>query len=419
MKKEFDRRKFLQSLFAATMSGVAASCTKQLEKIEPLLHVPPGQSLARFPEKTELILLTDRPPQLETPLFYFREDLTPNEAFFVRWHLAGIPTEVDLNTFRLNLGGHVDKPLSLSVDELKKNFEPARVVAVVQCSGNSRRYFNPPVPGGQWQNGALGNAAWTGVRLKDLLAAAGVKKGAVQISVSGLDEAPLSNMPKFVKALDIEHALSDDVLVAYEMNDAPLPMLNGFPLRLVVPGYFATYWVKSLNEINVLPSKFAGFWMDKSYRIPKNPFAEEEPHNLAKDTIPINKLNLRSLFVRPDPSDIVKAGQDFQVEGIAFDDGSGIKKIEVAIMTAESAAMQSLDSSQSTRGEWKPATLQENKLGKYSWSRWRLSWRPEKAGDYVIKVRASNANETQTETQHWNKSGYMRNVIESVTVRVV
>lgn len=391
------------------MGGVTAACTKLEEKSVPLIHVPPGQSVARFPEKAELILLTDRPPQLETPLFYFREDLTPNEAFFVRWHLSGIPTSVDLNEFRLNIGGHVDKPLSLSVDDLKEKFEAVKTVAVVQCSGNSRRYFDPEVPGGQWQNGAVGNASWTGVKLKDLLKAAGVKAGAVDVSFAGLDEAPLSAMPKFVKSLHIEHALMDDVLVAYSMNDAALPMLNGFPLRLVVPGYFATYWVKSLSHINVLPSKFEGFWMDKSYRIPKNEFAEEKPHDLAKDTVPIGKLNLRSLFVRPDPADILKSGQEFEIEGIAFDDGTGIAKVEISIS----------DPSGSNES-WQPAKLEKNNLGKYSWYRWRYRWTPDQAKDYLIKARAtSTTGATQTSTQHWNKSGYMRNIIESLTVRVV
>ena len=152
-----------------------------------LTTIPPEagtQTLARYPQKAELILLTDRPPQLETPLRYFRTDLTPNDAFFVRWHLSGIPTTVDLQSFRLEVSGHVSKPLSLSLSDLQSRFEPVSLVALTQCAGNSRSLFEPRVPGGQWGNGAMGNARWKGVRLKDVLDAAGVMPGAVQVGTA-------------------------------------------------------------------------------------------------------------------------------------------------------------------------------------------------------------------------------------------
>ena len=395
----------MKLLSLAAVSGVASACTSSAQQRNAaLIRVPAGQSVARFPEKEELILLTDRPPQLEPPLFCFRQDFTPNEAFFVRWHFAGIPTTVDLASFRLNVKGHVEKPLSFSVDELKSKFEPATVVAVLQCSGNSRSFFQPPVPGGQWQNGAVGNARWKGVRLKDLLKESGVKAGAVQVSFAGLDEAPLSNMPKFVKALDLDHAMSDEIIVAYEMNDAALPMVNGFPLRLVVPGWFATYWVKALNEITVLESKFDGYWMEKAYRIPKNEFAEETPDNLAKDTVPINRLNIRSFFVRPDPNDLVRAANPFTVEGVAFDSGAGISKIEI---------------SEDGGSSWKPAKI-ISELGNFAWYRWQYQWTPVSAGNYRLMVRAtSKRGEVQTSTSRWNKGGYMRNVIEALDVKVI
>src|SRR5438876_4823089 len=255
--------------------------------------------MVRFPEKRELILLTGRPPQLETPLHYFRQDLTPNEAFYVRWHLEGIPTSVDPGVFRLQIGGHVQKLASLSMNDLRTQFEPFSLIAVNQCSGNSRSFFEPRVPGGQWRNGAMGNARWTGVRLRDLLDRSGVKAGAVEVSFEGLDRAPLVATPRFAKALRVDHARDGEVLVAYEMNGAELPMLNGYPLRLVVPGWYATYWVKALREITVLSEKFHGFWMDKAYRIPNTPNANEDPEHLATETVPINRLSLRSLFVRP------------------------------------------------------------------------------------------------------------------------
>lgn len=386
---------------AGAFAGLSAACTS---KTQSIIKVQPGLTVARFPEKTEMILLTDRPPQLETPIHFLRQDITPNEAFFVRWHHSGIPTNVDLRSFRLNVTGHVDKQLSLSVEDLKTKYEQHKVIAVNQCSGNSRSFFQPRVPGGQWGHGAVGNAAWTGARLKDILKDAGIKSGAIQVSFAGLDEPPLYSMAKFVKALDAEHAMSDEVLVAYEMNGAQLPLLNGFPVRLVVPGWYATYWVKSLKEIKVHPENFKGFWMDKAYRIPKTKNAIEQPENLATDTIPINRMSVRSLIVRPDFTDIVKAGLATEVEGIAFDSGTGIVRVEV-----------------STDGgnNWEPANIDQTSAGKYAFHRWRLKWTPAAAGTYRLMSRCYNAAGDGQILQQWNKSGYMRNVIEHLDVQVV
>lgn len=393
------RRQFLY-LAAGSVAGLTSACTKP----ESILKVQPGLTVARFPEKTEMILLTDRPPQLETPIHFLRQDLTPNEAFFVRWHHSGIPTSVDLRTFKLKVTGHVEKELNLSVDELKTKYEAHKIVSVNQCSGNSRSFYEPKVPGGQWGHGAVGNAAWTGVRLKDILSTAGIKIGAVQVSFAGLDEPPMYSMAKFIKALDVEHAMSEEVLVAYEMNGRQLPMLNGFPVRLVVPGWYATYWVKSLKEINVLPEKFKGFWMDKAYRIPTTKNANEEPEHLAKDTVPINRLSVRSLIIRPDFTDTLKAGVATEVEGIAFDRGTGITRVEV-----------------STDGgkKWDAARIDDNSSGKFSFYRWRLQWTPKAPGMYRIMSRCFNgAGDGQT-IEQWNRSGYMRNVIEHLDVQVM
>jgi hypothetical protein len=181
--------------------------------------------------------------------------------------------------------------------------------------------------------------------------------------------------------------------------------LNGFPLRLVVPGWYATYWVKSLAEINVLDSKFDGFWMAKSYRIPKNDRAEETPQKIAEETVPISKMNVRSIFVRPDSSDFLRAGKAFDVEGIAFDDGGGISKVEVSTDNGKS---------------WSEAKIVSADLGKYSFYRWRFPWTPASAGSYKLLVKATNSRgETQDANPIWNKSGYMRNNIEATEVHVV
>src|SRR6266566_4916522 len=395
LSRALNRRMFLRLVSAA---GAGTLLSPRL-----LRASPPQEQLVAFPEKTDLILRTDRAPLLETPLHYFREDLTPNEAFYVRWHLEGIPTSIDPGGFRLQIGGHVEKPASLSIMDLRTHFEPFSLIAVNQCSGNSRSFFEPRVPGGQWRNGAMGNARWTGVRLRDLLDRCGVKAGAVEVSFEGLDRAPLAATPRFAKALAIDHARDGDVLVAYEMNGAALPMLNGFPLRLVVPGWYATYWVKALHEITVLSEQFHGFWMDKAYRIPNTPNANEDPEHLASETVPISRLSLRSLFVRPEPGEQFPRGKQFEIQGLAFDRGYGIQRVEVSSNDGASWQMAQLDP----------------ELGKYSWRRWRLRWLPAASGNYRLRVRAFNRSGEQQTTALWNRNGFMRNVIEQTEVEVL
>jgi DMSO/TMAO reductase YedYZ molybdopterin-dependent catalytic subunit len=356
----------------------------------------------RFPGKVPLRVLNDRPPNLETPWRYYQTDLTPTEAFFVRWHLQFIPTAVDLRTWRLQVGGHVDRPLQLSLHDLRR-MEPASVVAVCQCSGNSRGLFEPHIPGGQWGNGAMGNARWTGVPLRDLLRAAGVKTGAVDVSFAALDRGGYPTVPDFTKALAVEKAQEPEVLVAYEMNGAPLPLLNGFPVRLVVPGWYATYWVKALAAITVLPRRFDGFWMSKAYRIPPTPNAVELPDRLAEQTVPINRINVRSFFTPPDAGFHPAAGVACPLEGIAFDGGEGIRQVDVS---ADGGAT------------WQQAELGPD-LGRFSFRRWRLAWRPDGVGRHRLVVRATTrAGETQPMTPGWNRSGYMRNVVEELEVAV-
>ena len=389
--------------FAAQVaSGLLVARGDNAASMLPSRASSDARRMVRFPEKREMVLLTDRPPQLETPLHYFRQDFTPNEAFFVRWHVAGIPTRVDTRSFRLTVDGHVQRSLSLSLDDLRRRFEPVSVIAIAQCSGNSRSLFEPRVAGGQWRHGAMGNALWTGVRLRDLLEAAGIRAGAVDVSFDGLDEPPMASIPDVVKSLAVDQAREPDVLVAYEMNGEPLPMLNGFPIRLVVPGWYATYWIKSLFHISVLARPFDGYWMTKAYRVPDNPEGAENPDHLAANTVPINRFTVRSIFVHPEPDEQVAVGRPYELEGVAFDYGAGIRQVEV-----------SLDNG----AHWTDARL-DPELGKYSFRRWRYRWSPEVRGPHRLMVRATNNDGAGQPTHHWNRSGFMRCVIEEVQVRV-
>lgn len=363
-----------------------------------------GRPLVRYPEKTDLILLTSRPPQLETPTRYFDRAITPNDAFFVRYHVHPIPTAVTLDTWRLSVGGHVNRPLQLSMDELRK-FPRAVVTAACQCAGNSRGRFTPRVLGGQWGDGAMGNAEWTGARLKDLLTAAGVRDGALQVTFDGLDRPAFPSVPDFVKSLDVAHAMDDpDVIVAYEMNGRALPMLNGYPARLVVPGWYATYWVKNLSEITVLDHVFAQFWMKSAYRIPDNACGCVEPGTAPARTVPISRMPVRSFIATPPSGTQVRAGQTVTLKGIAFDGGNGIAEVDL-----------SDDGGQT----WRRATLGAN-LGRYSFREWSWAWMTPRPGQWRIMVRAVNrTGDSQGAEPLWNPGGYLRNVVEHVDLEAV
>ena len=262
----------------------------------------------------------------------------------------------------------------------------------------------PEGPRAQWRNGAMGNARWAGVGLAKVLRAVGVRRDAVQVTFDGLDEGPLASVPDFVKALDIEHALQPEVTVAYSMNGEPLPALNGFPARLVVPGWYATYWVKALHRITVLPHAFDGYWMAKAYKIPANPNGVEDPHaKLTDHLIPINRMNVRSFVTTPEPGSTVPAGRTVEVEGIAFDGGSGIRGVEVSVDGGST---------------WAEGVLGDD-LGRYSFRRWRYRWSPASRGEYRLRSRATAGDgQVQPDTVGWNRSGFMRNAVEEMTVHV-
>ena len=357
------------------------------------------RNLAAYPEKRPLIVLTSRPPQLETPFEVFNEGpITPNDAFFVRYHHAGIPTSIDGDQHVIKIAGNaVGKPFDLTMAELRAQFKPIEYVAVNQCSGNGRGLFSPRVTGGQLYNGAMGNARWLGVPLKDVLARAELKASARQVTFDGLD-FPLLGGADFVKALDVDHALDGEVMLAFKMNGADIPMLNGYPVKLVVPGYYGTYWVKHLSSIEVIDHPYEGFWMSTAYRIPDNDCACVEPGTKPAATRPIGRINVRSFITSVQDGARLRAGQQLAVRGIAFDGGQGIR--EVAYTTDGGSS-------------WHDANLGED-LGRYSFREFTFPFTPGR-GAYDLRVRAWNrSGQSQPMEALWQPAGYMRNVVERV-----
>jgi DMSO/TMAO reductase YedYZ molybdopterin-dependent catalytic subunit len=396
------RRRVLKTAGGAT---VALASPAALADATVKLPLPGGpderQITTAFPEKGALILQRTRPPLLETPFEVFDQSVfTPNDRFYVRWHWALIPTEIDVGSFRLAVHRHVERNLSLSLDEILA-LPQVELVAVNQCSGNSRGYFEPRVPGGQWSNGAMGNARWTGVRLKDVLDRAGVKAGAVQVRFNGLDEPVVDGAPDFMKSLDIDHARDGEVMIAYAMNRQQLPLVNGFPLRLVVPGWYSTYWVKMLNDIEVLDEPDTNYWMKTAYTIPDTPHASIRPGQTGVKLVPISRMVPRSFITNIKPGDTLRAGAETLARGIAFGGDAGVSRVEFSSDGGKS---------------WQETQLGTDE-GKYSFRQWQIRLSPTAPGEHVLMVRCtSSSGEVQPDTPNWNPAGFMRNVIEQTAV---
>ena len=405
--KSPSRRRFLAGAGALGLTAFVGSSSAKASdpNIVQLPFVNGNRPLSSdFPQKSNMILQRTRPPLLETPFEVFDQGvLTPPDRFYVRWHLANIPTSIDPATFRLVIHGHVNKTVSLTLDEIATKFERFEIVAVNQCSGNGRGFFSPRVPGGEWANGAMGNARWTGVRLKDLLAHAGVRAKAVQVRFKGLESGALPATPDFKKSLAIDHALDGEVMVAYLMNDQPLPLLNGYPIRLIVPGWYATYWVKMLNDIEILNAADDNFWTAKAYLIPDTPFANVRPGQTGFKLVPISGMLPRSFVTNIQNGATIPRSQPTLVRGIAFGGLHGLQKV-----------LFSDDKGQS----WTETRLGED-YGKYSFRQWQTTLSFPDAGSRTFMVRAvDTTGQMQPTTPNWNGAGFMRNVIESVNVHV-
>jgi DMSO/TMAO reductase YedYZ molybdopterin-dependent catalytic subunit len=399
------RRQFLRSMTGLGFTGLmGASAWGGAEESVEFPFVNGNRHVVKnFPQKGAMVLQRARPPLLETPFEVFDQGVfTPNDRFYVRWHLANIPTVVDSATFRLHVRGHVNRAISFTLDDLVRKFKPMEIAAVNQCSGNSRGFFAPRVAGGEWSNGAMGNALWRGVSLKALLDRAGVKAGAQQVRFNGLDTGILPQTPDFMKSLDVDHALDGEVMIAYAMNGKSLPLLNGYPLRLVVPGWYATYWIKMLNDIEVLDRPDDNFWMTKAYLIPDTPHADIVPGQAGVKLIPINRMVPRSFFTNVKSEAKFRVGETRTVRGIAFGGDVALTKV---LFSPDAGS------------HWQETRLGPDH-GRYSFRQWSVDFRPSSAGPQTLMVKALNAaGASQPERANWNGSGFMRNVIESVAVQ--
>jgi DMSO/TMAO reductase YedYZ molybdopterin-dependent catalytic subunit len=350
------------------------------------------------PGKEKLIIRSLRFYDLETPVNLLDSWITPVNLFFVRNHMSE-PAEFDADTYRLKVSGEVEYPLALTLAELRK-MTPATVTNTLECAGNGRAFYTPHVPGVQWQRGAVGNARWTGPRMKDLLDRAGVKSTAKFVAFFGLDEPP-EKVPKFVRGIPVEKAMDPDTLLAMQMNGAPLTKHHGYPVRALTPGWIGAASCKWLAEIRVLDKEYEGNFMNPGYRMPVQPVPPGGA--VTGETRPVTRLGVKSLITRPSDGTKVKVGAPVQLSGVAWAGEADVTKVEVS------------DDGGKT---WQAAQLGKDHA-KYAWRLWQYAWKPAKAGEYAVMVRASDSTgRVQPDNPGWNPSGYLWNGIERVKIHV-
>jgi DMSO/TMAO reductase YedYZ molybdopterin-dependent catalytic subunit len=337
-----------------------------------------GALFAQSPKehaKVGMTVLSARPEDLEMPLSGFSDYITPIEHFFVRTHVY-VPT-VELSSWTLKVGGEVASPLELTMAELRK-MPAVELIAVTECAGNGRSYYQPTVPGLQWRDGSVGNGRWRGVRMADVLKRAGIKASAVDIEFDGAD-VPIGKMPDFRRSIPARKALDPNTLLAYEMNGETLPVKHGFPLRVITPGWASDSWVKWLTSIT------ESFWMKSAYRRPDFPV---EPGTAVppEKMVPVTSLKVKSL---------IYSATSGGVEGVAWS-GDGGPVVAVDVSTDGGAT-------------WKPASLKSRQDTKFGWRQWEF--KPTPYGKTIVARARDASGAVQPQSQEWNPSGYGWNVM--------
>ena len=381
-------RRELMALAAQLGTGAAAAAIS-----------PADLSAQALPGKdARLVARSVRPPDYETPVALLDNFLTPNDVFYVRCHMP-VPAQLDEAAWKLAVGGEVGSPLTLSVAELEQ-MPSASVTVTLECAGNGRVFFDPPVAGIQWRKGAVGTSKWTGVRLADLLKRAGAKSGMTHVHASGADR-PMGTQPPFVRQVPMAKALAPDTLVAYAMNDQPIPTAHGFPLRLVVPGWEGAYAIKWLNTLTVAAKEQDGFWVQTGYRYPTKRVAPGSAVD-AKDMAPLTGLVVKSLITRPLDGAVVPPGA-VTVAGFAWAGDRDIAKVDVSVDAGAT---------------WQPAKLTGQAV-KYAWRRFEFTFTATTKDTHTILSRATDSGgAVQPVVPAWNPSGYLWNAPDTVRLEV-
>jgi DMSO/TMAO reductase YedYZ molybdopterin-dependent catalytic subunit len=318
----------------------------------------------------------------------------PNARFYVRNNFA--TPVLDPAVWRLEVSGLVDRPLQLGLRDLK-NMRSQTRVATLECAGNGRSFFDPPVDGEQWQLGAVSTAEWTGVPLVEILDRAGPQPSAREIILRGADGGRVEGSAesiRFERSLTLDEARSSEALLAYAMNGEPLPTQHGHPLRVIVPGWYAMTSVKWLTDIEVTASAFDGFFQTHRYV-----YEWERDGAIVRE--PVRLQQVRSLITEPTGDEDVAAG-DVIIRGVAWSGAAPIARVDVSLGD----------------GPWQPANL-VGERHRHSWQWWELLARLDEPGPTTVRARATDlAGRTQPEQPEWNRLGYGGNAIQTVAIQL-
>jgi DMSO/TMAO reductase YedYZ molybdopterin-dependent catalytic subunit len=383
------RRTFLRR---AGQAGIAVGLA---HAFAPMLTAYPQEGST---PSDKLIVRSRNPQDLETPPELMETWITPNDVFYVRSHMY--TPKVEINDWRLQIDGAVGHPLTLTLDDLKK-FPQSMQVVTLECSGNGRAFYDPPMAGAQWEKGAVGNAKWTGARLSDVLNHAGVKPDGKFLTVDGADK-PMAKMPDFIRSVPIEKAMHPDTLLAYQMNGESIPISHGYPLRMIVPGWTGNNNVKWVTHITLTDKVDEGFFMKTAY---KKPSVSVAPGSTVDPSLMVSLTGLavKSTITSPKNGTQFKRGP-VAARGVAY---------------AGEADIVAVDVSTDLGRTWNQATLGKDRA-RYAWRLWEYRWDATEPGSLLIMSRArDSAGRVQPMVQDWNPSGYLWNAVDRVRVNVV
>ncbi|MEY3237842.1 MAG: hypothetical protein RI883_1943 [Bacteroidota bacterium] len=402
------RRNFVLKSFLGLLAGIVGTkfifANNTIEKSLPkdvldasIKKTVPGKS-------AELTVLSDKPWNAETPIHLLDSKVTQSKHFFVR-NNGNPPSNIDLSKWRLTIEGEsAQKKITLSLKDLKTKFKHYSYNLTMECGGNSRAEFSPTTEGNQWGNGAVGCSKWTGVRLKDVLNYAGVKTDAVYIGYYGADQHLLDPTKVVIsRGVPIEKAMEDESLIAWAMNDEDIPLMNGYPLRMVIGGWPASVSGKWLTKIKIRNKIHDGEKMNgKSYRVPKFPVAPGS--KVAEEDMEIiGSMPIKSIVTYPRTGAMIAKGKSFEARGHAWAGDLAVKEVHVSIDFGVT---------------WKKSELLPP-VNRFAWQQWKTRITLPEKGYYEVWVRATDSNgKTQPMViPNWNPKGYLNNACHRIAVK--
>src|SRR5688572_8789147 len=396
------RRNFLEGAAGVGAFALLGEALAQAPAAKPAAD-PAGTIPVDVVKKEKVAAMqyhSERPLTGSVPAHHHDFDVTPSDRMFVRNNL--LTPDLNAAQHRLSVKGLVDKEISLSFDELKKSFPVVTVQGMLECAGSGRTNFSPTASGTPWgQTGGMGCPKWTGVRLADVLKAAGVKANGAHVAGQGGDPGMIATAAPVIRSVPLAKAMDADTLLAWDMNGAPLPKVHGYPLRLVVPGWVGSASTKWLHTLTVLDAPFKGTFMTSSYVMPKWPV--EPGQKMPPDTVSTEAWPVKSMITFPAPNARVKGANLVAVRGRAWVGIGAIDLVEVSVDEGVS---------------WQRARLGP-RGDRYAWRTFTFDYQPQRFGYLTFLARAwDDRGNAQPMVPSWNPLGYFWNGVHRVGVVV-